>query len=207
MGRPQIDMFASRLNYKVCTCVLKTWSSGMCCECFNFKLGKIWSNLLFPSICLLERGGQKIQTSQTTALMIVPQWNTPIDRAPNPDTTTETDWYLRCTQFTPSFVFVSVLCQENNPREGHQQTCIRDNSGFMEKRNQKTVLHLHLPMGIILWKNITLVLQNPVCHKFLMFLPLSHLWFGYSAVARFLGSWLDCLRLLDMEDKIDTKHL
>ena len=26
--------------------------------------------------------------------MIVPQWNTPIDRASNPDTSTETDWHL-----------------------------------------------------------------------------------------------------------------
>lgn len=140
--------------------------------------------------------------------MIALQWNTAIacknvDRASNPDTITETDWlwsmiHLKCTPFTPKFRLDGCLVSGNNSRAGHQRTCIGDNSGFMEKRNQKTVLiHLHLPISQWAWhivKKHYMSFTKPSLPQVLNFLACQSLRVGYSAVARFLGSWLDYLR-------------
>ena len=76
MGRPQIDMFASRLNYKVCTHV--SWKPDpLACAVDAFTLNLTEDDLIycFPPFCLIGRVLQKIiKTSQTTALMTGPQW-------------------------------------------------------------------------------------------------------------------------------------
>lgn len=75
MRRPQIDTFASRLTYKVCTHV--SWKPDpLACavDAFTLNLAKYDLIYCFPPFCLIGRVLQKIKTSQTTALMMVAQW-------------------------------------------------------------------------------------------------------------------------------------
>ena len=77
-GRPQIDVSTSRLNYKVCACV--SWKPDpLVCTVNAFTLNWTKYDIIyctFPTFCLIRRVLQKIQTSQTIALMIVPQLKT-----------------------------------------------------------------------------------------------------------------------------------
>ena len=78
LGKPSVDMFASRLNFKIEKFV--SWKSeplAIATDAFSMN----WSNELcyiFPPFSLLNRIAQKIRQDQAEALMIVPFWPTQI---------------------------------------------------------------------------------------------------------------------------------
>lgn len=76
LGRPEIDMFASRLNYQLKNYV--SWKPDPGASHIN-AFSMCWSNMylyLFPPFCLISRCLQKLQEDQSTALMIAPIWPT-----------------------------------------------------------------------------------------------------------------------------------
>ena len=75
-GKPDIDLFALRLNYQLKPYV--SWRAdpeALAIDAFKMN----WSNLflyIFPPFSLISRILQKLQDDQATAIMIVPKWPT-----------------------------------------------------------------------------------------------------------------------------------
>ena len=77
IGRPSIDMFASRLNYKCERYV--AWQPDPFAEAVDaFSLD--WGNeqliYIFPPFCIINRVLQKIDLDRANAIVIVPYWTT-----------------------------------------------------------------------------------------------------------------------------------
>lgn len=76
-GQPAVDMFASRLNYKVRNYVAwKPDPSVSAIDAFTID----WANYdliyCFPPFSLIGKVLQKIQVCQATAIVVVPRWRT-----------------------------------------------------------------------------------------------------------------------------------
>ena len=76
-GNSQIDMFASRLNHKIDKYV--SWKpdpSAYAVDAFSIDWNKFDLIYCFPPFSLIGKVLQKLQSHQTTAIIIVPQWKT-----------------------------------------------------------------------------------------------------------------------------------
>ena len=76
-GRPEIDLFASRLNYKIdnyCAWLPDPGASAI--DCFTLDWSSYSYVYIFPPFSLVGRCLQKILLDQADALIIVPHWPT-----------------------------------------------------------------------------------------------------------------------------------
>ena len=75
-GKPDIDLFASRLNHQVPTYV--SWEpdpGAMAMDAFSLDWGK-WFFYAFPPFCLISRVLRKIQLDAAKGILIIPDWPT-----------------------------------------------------------------------------------------------------------------------------------
>ena len=76
-GTPEIDMFASRLNYKLesyCAWVPDPGASAI--DCFTLDWSMYTYIYAFPPFSLVGRTLRKIITDKTEAIIVVPKWPT-----------------------------------------------------------------------------------------------------------------------------------
>ena len=75
LGRPSMDLFASRLNNKLLR--YASWFPDPTCEIVDaFTIKWVGFNYIFPPFVLISRILAKIQAEEAQALLIVPGWTT-----------------------------------------------------------------------------------------------------------------------------------
>ena len=72
---PNIDLFASRINYQITPCLLSSRPSSFCYQCFSHVMAASLI-LCFSPFSLITRVLQKIQEEKATGLLLVPKWPT-----------------------------------------------------------------------------------------------------------------------------------
>lgn len=76
-GEPDIDMFASRLNYKVYQYVAwKPDPGAIAIDAFTLDWSRYKLIYSFPSFSLIGKVLQYIQEKSTTAILVIPYWPT-----------------------------------------------------------------------------------------------------------------------------------